>query len=117
MMKQSEVVKLVETLLATGKADNRRLLTNFQIWNCYEQNGLGLAFHEYRFKDGPFKGQRFLSTAAKVEWLNKYDNLRVIFTNGRLNGLETVSLICFDRKIEKVEKEWRSLVSNYQTTW
>lgn len=117
MMKQSEVVKLVETLLATGKADNRRLLTNFQIWNYYEQNGLGLAFHEYRFKDGPFKGQRFLSTAAKVEWLNKYDNLRVIFIDGKLCGLETVSLICFDRKIEKVEKEWRSLISNYQTTW
>lgn len=116
-MKQPKLIELVETLIKSNAADNRRLLKNFQLCNCYEKPEVGLAFHEYRFVDGPFKGQRFISTAAKIEWLNKYDNLRVIFIGGKFEGLETVSLICFDRKIEKVKPEWHAYISTYRTTW
>lgn len=116
-MKQPKLIELAETLINSGAADNRGLLKNFQTWNCYEKPEVGLAFHEYRFVDGPFKGQRFISTAAKVEWLNKFDNLRVIFTGGKFDGLETVSLICFDRKIERVKLEWQPLISISLTTW
>lgn len=114
-MKQADVIKVVEILL---KSENtRQILRNFQIFNCYQHDGCGLAFHEYRFKDGPFKGQRFISTAPNTKWLNKYDNLRVIFLDGKYEGLETLSIICFDRQIEKVEKEWQQLLSISLTTW
>lgn len=116
-MKQPKLIELVETLIKSGGADNRRLLKNFQTWNCYEKPEVGLAFHEYRFKDGPFRGQRFISTAPNTKWLNKYDNLRVIFLDGKYEGLETLSIVCFDRKIEKVEKEWQPLLSISLTTW
>ena len=110
MMKQSELVEVIETLLSTKNADNTLLLKNFQLQNCYGTLFTGLAFHKYRFKDGPFKGQFFLSTAAKLEWLNKYNNLRVVFFGGKFDGLETTSLVCFDRKIEKIETQWKNLV-------
>lgn len=116
-MKQPKLIELVETLIKSDAADNRRLLKNFQIWNCYEKPEVGLAFHRYRFVDGPFKDLHFISTAPEVSWLNKYDNLRVIFVDNKLNGLETVSLICFDRKIEKVNPEWQPLISTSPITW
>lgn len=113
MMKQSELISTLNRLLdsSVSNSTKRRLLENFQICHCYQGNGVGLAFHEYKFEDGPFIGQRFISTAPTRDWLDKYDNLRVIFLDGKLKGIETVSLICFDRKIEKVQKEWRKLLS------
>ncbi|QOI66602.1 hypothetical protein [Erwinia phage FBB1] len=119
MMKQSELISTLNRLLDSpvSKSTKRRLLQNFQICHCYQCNGVGLAFHEYRFEDGPFIGQRFISTAPIRDWLDKYDNLRVIFLDCKLKGIETTSLICFDRKIEKVQKEWRKLLSIYPITW
>lgn len=111
MMKQNDVVKLLETLLATGAADNRRLLMNFQICHGMSDSLPGLNFHEYRFKDGPFKGQRFISTAPNTKWLNKYDNLRVIFLTGKYEGLETLSIVCFDRQIERVRPDFIPLMT------
>lgn len=119
MMKQSELISTLNRLLDSpvSKSTKRRLLENFQICHCYQGNGVGLAFNEYRFEDGPFIGQRFISTAPSKDWLDKYDNLRVIFLDGKLKGIETVSLVCFDRKIEKVQKEWRKLLLISQITW
>lgn len=118
MMKQTDIVRIAETVLNSGKAINRTYLRFLQMRNCYNTLDFpSLAFHEYRFKDGPFKGHRFISTAPNTKWLNKYDNLRVIFLDGKYKGLETLSIICFDRQIEKVEKEWQPLLSISRTTW
>lgn len=118
MMKQADIVKIAEVVLNSGWCNTRVYLKGLQMRNCYNVVDMpSLAFHEYRFKDGPFKGQRFISTAPNTKWLNKYDNLRVIFLDGKCKDLETLSIICFDRQIEKVEKEWQPLLSISQTTW
>lgn len=98
MITQKQLVHIFESIVDSPNCDKRKLQDLYQIGNCYRALP-SLAYYEYKFEDGLFKGSRFLSTAAKVSWLNKYDNLNVLFVSGPCKGLKTKSIICFDRKV------------------
>lgn len=103
MMKQTEMVEMLEVFEKSGKSDMKLAIKMLTISKQLE-------YKHYKFLSGPFKGAQFVSNAPNTKWMNRYPNFEVIFISGKLKGFKTSSLITYDQRIEEKTTQWQKLL-------